>query len=140
MPEAGPAAADEPLRGPALLVEDSLLIALDVVDLLEELGLGPVHTAASVGDALRYLDGARPVLALLDVSLGAETSQAVARRLEEAGVPFALTTGHGVDGEGVEGFAADLPVLRKPFATAELQALVRKLAGAGAVPIRGAGG
>ena len=105
-----------------------MVIAIDTVDLMQETGLGPVHAAPTARDAMAYLDATTPVVALLDVALGGGTSEPVARRLVEMGVPFGLTTGYGVDGEPVEGFP-DVPVLRKPFGGAELQAFLRRVAG-----------
>lgn len=114
-------------RGPTLLVEDSLIIAIDACDLIEEAGLGPVHLSQTSADALCYLDETTPSVAVLDVDLGGETSHPVGERLSRMGVPYALTTGYGADGEPVEGFD-DVVVLRKPYAGAALVELVRRLA------------
>lgn len=134
--EADPSPADRPdgaarygaaLEGSALLVEDNMIIAIDTADMLEEAGLSPVHTAATADEAMARIDRAMPRLALLDVNLGAGTSLAVAERLAGAGVPFALTTGYGEDGDALRGFP-DAPVLRKPYTPSELRALLDRIA------------
>nr|WP_246849320.1 PAS domain S-box protein [Rubellimicrobium arenae] len=82
-------ASTAPARGRRILVvEDEVVVALDVAMALEALGhvvLGPV---ATVEQAMRTLDEGGCDAALLDINLGRETSEPVARRLVEAGVPF----------------------------------------------------
>ena len=88
----------QPLEGKTvLLVEDSMIIALDAEDALKELGAARVETAANVARALAVLDKGGIDCALLDVNLGGETSLPVARRLQAEGIPFAFATGYGED-------------------------------------------
>lgn len=77
-----------------LVVEDGYLVALELVRLLDELGvvvLGPVPSVAAalemIGD--RVLD-----CALLDVNLGEESVFPVAEALAHRTVPFAFATGY----------------------------------------------
>jgi len=98
-----------------LLVEDSLIIALDAEDILKRLGASHVATASSVEGALDMFRGAgKPTLAMLDINLGDQTSFAIADRLMELDVPFLFATGYGEQ--------ADLPaahegrrVVQKPY-------------------------
>ena len=83
----------------ALLVEDSLIIALDAEDILKRLGASHVATAATVEGALDLLKGAPPSLAVLDINLGDQTSYAVADRLRAMGVPYFFATGYGEQAE-----------------------------------------
>lgn len=54
-------------------------------------------------------------MAVLDVNLGAETSEPVARRLSEIGIPFAFATGYGETSKHAERHP-QAPILQKPFA------------------------
>ena len=78
-----------------LLVEDSLIIALDAEDIVSRLGAAAVATAASVASALDHLDARAPDVAMLDINLGDHNSFAVADQLDELGVPFLFATGYG---------------------------------------------
>ncbi|MBV9840246.1 MAG: GAF domain-containing protein [Sphingomonadaceae bacterium] len=88
--------SETPFEGETvLLVEDSLIIALDAEDILASLGAGRVLAAATVRQAQQQLDRERPDFALLDVNLGQETSFPIADRLKALGVPFLFATGYG---------------------------------------------
>jgi len=76
-----------------LLVEDSLIIALDAEDILSRLGTD-VQTASSVEGGLEIIDTSSPTMAVLDTNLGDQTSFLVADRLNEQGVPFIFATGY----------------------------------------------
>ncbi|MBB4798308.1 light-regulated signal transduction histidine kinase (bacteriophytochrome) [Brevundimonas bullata] len=78
-----------------LLVEDSLIIALDAEDIANRLGAASVTTAATVEGALEFIDAARPTVAMLDINLGDRHSYPIADRLAEVGVPFIFATGYG---------------------------------------------
>jgi light-regulated signal transduction histidine kinase (bacteriophytochrome) len=87
---------DQVLAGEdVLLVEDSLIIALDAEDILRRLGARHVNPAATVEEALALIERGRPSLAMLDINLGDHTSFAVADRLLERGIPFLFATGYG---------------------------------------------
>jgi len=77
-----------------LVVEDAFLIGMDLKMSLEQMGfevLGPVPTAARALDILERdgCDGA-----ILDVSLGRETSESVADYLALHDIPFFFLTGY----------------------------------------------
>ena len=78
-----------------LLVEDSLIIALDAEDIATRLGADNVTTAATVEGALDNIDANRPTVAMLDINLGDRTSYPIADRLAELGIPFMFATGYG---------------------------------------------
>lgn len=78
-----------------LLVEDSLIIALDAEDIVSRLGADTVSTAATVEAALDSIDAHKPSVAMLDINLGDRTSFAIADRLMDLGVPFLFATGYG---------------------------------------------
>jgi light-regulated signal transduction histidine kinase (bacteriophytochrome) len=78
-----------------LLVEDSLIIALDAEDILKRLGARRVSPAANVEQALSLIGRESPALAVLDINLGSQTSYPIANRLNELGIPFLFATGYG---------------------------------------------
>lgn len=106
-----------------LLVEDTMIIALDAEDMLRQLGVGTVRMAASSADALAVIAARPPAFALLDVNLGAESSFAVAARLRALAIPFAFATGYGEQAAFPAEFA-DAPRLRKPYTAETLRAVL----------------
>jgi light-regulated signal transduction histidine kinase (bacteriophytochrome) len=116
----GTPAAGGQRPGDVLVVEDSMIIALDTEENLKRLGVPSVRLASSVAGALRALAEGLPDLAIIDFNLGAESSAPVAAALRESGVPFLLATGYAeleseIDRLGATG------VLRKPYGRAELE-------------------
>lgn len=79
-----------------LVVEDELMIAMLIDDVLKEAGcevVGPmprVTSALQAATAEPGLDGA-----VLDINLAGELVSPVADRLSERGVPFIFLTGYG---------------------------------------------
>ena len=102
-----------------LVVEDELLVAMLVEEMLQELGCKVVQTTSTVGESIaavrqHHLDGA-----LLDGNLSGENSSPVADELVGRAVPFLLVTGYG----GRDGDSPALkmaPRLKKPFDIDEL--------------------
>lgn len=118
-PKSGPGHVEEPpqnlLTGQrVLLVEDSLIIALDAEDILSRLGAESVVTAGSVDAALDLIDAARPTIALLDINLGIGTSFPIADVLHEREVPFMFATGYGEQAKFPDVHRAR-PVVQKPY-------------------------
>lgn len=108
----------------ALIVEDSVMIAMEAEDCLRELGVAEVDVAQSVDAALEYVGAHRYDLAVLDYSLGEATSEPVAQRLAEQDVPFAIATGY----EGMEAQFTALgacSVLSKPYSKVDLRDLLQ---------------
>jgi two-component SAPR family response regulator len=79
----------------ALVLEDELLVALHVAQLLSDLGFQVVGPIARVIDALSLIDNHSDLsIALLDINLAGEMSWPVARALLEREVPFIFITGY----------------------------------------------
>ncbi|MBB5222970.1 light-regulated signal transduction histidine kinase (bacteriophytochrome)/CheY-like chemotaxis protein [Amaricoccus macauensis] len=111
-------AAQMPSGLDILLLEDQLLIAVDVEDMLAGLGARRVRTASTLDEARRSVAVSQPDVAVLDVNLGQGTSMPLARELIAAGIPFIFATGYGDEALIAAGFTA--PVIRKPFDAAIL--------------------
>ena len=109
------AAPDRMLDGhEVLLVEDSLIIALDAEDVVNRLGAASVSTAATVDAALDVIDQRPPTVAMLDINLGDRNSFPIADRLLELGVPFLFATGYGEQAQ-IPMEHNDRIVVQKPY-------------------------
>lgn len=112
----------------ALLVEDNLLIAVDLEQALDALGVAKVSIAATVEEALDILRLNEVQFALLDLGLGGELSLPVAERLIELEIPFAFATGFSRQIE-LGPHYEKIPMLQKPFGKEELRAFLQSLHG-----------
>ncbi|TKD53353.1 GAF domain-containing protein [Sphingomonas baiyangensis] len=120
---------DRPIAGAALLVEDSLIIAMDAEDILSALGAARVVTASTVSHALAEIEREEFVVAVLDVNLGSETSLPLADALQARGVPFMFATGYGEQLQlppALEG----VPVLQKPYTAINMRRVIAQILGA----------
>lgn len=108
-----------------LVVEDEALIALEIEDILTELGCTVVGPTGRLDDALRLADEGRLDAAMLDVTIRGGKVFPVAERLLARGVPFILASGYGdwTLPEVLQNRAR----LDKPFTRAALEEQVRLL-------------
>jgi CheY-like chemotaxis protein len=96
-----------------LVVDDEPLIAMTMGDWVTDLGHEAVGPAIGLEEALSMCEAARLDAAILDVSLGPVTTEAVAVRLFERGVPFAVASGH--DAASLSSVFARGAHLSKPY-------------------------
>nr|WP_131196209.1 HWE histidine kinase domain-containing protein [Lichenihabitans psoromatis] len=96
-----------------MLVEDSMMIALDAQGMMSDAGLG-VEIAGNVADALRTLKVGAFDAAVLDVNLSGETSFPVADALLAGGVPFVFATGYG-ESTMIPARFRNVTVVAKPY-------------------------
>jgi PAS domain S-box-containing protein len=140
IPVSGVVKMAEPVTGEAraqgfggkriLVVEDEVLVAMVVIDMLEELGVRPIGPAQSVEQALETIAGEEFDAALLDGNLAGTQVHAVAAALTRKEVPFVFVTGYARG--GLPAAFRSAPILSKPFTEAELIAALRGLFGPGA--------
>lgn len=97
-----------------LLVEDSLIIALDAEDIATRLGAADVATAASVDAALDLIAASPPTVAILDINLGNGNSFPIADALLDHDVPFMFATGYGEQAQFPDQHRGR-PVVQKPY-------------------------
>ena len=107
-----------------LIVEDEPLLALDLQDMLAELGYLVVGTATRIEKALTLAERSEFELAILDINLAGSNTFPVAEILRERQKPFIFTTGYGVDGL-VAAFRGT-HLLTKPFGLRELDQVLSK--------------
>jgi CheY-like chemotaxis protein len=108
-----------------LVVEDEMLVAMNIEDMLLELGHEVAGLASRLGPALALAKEGRFDAAMLDVNLAGEPSFPVADLLAERKIPFLFATGYGR--AGIEERFRDRPILQKPFRASELAAALAVL-------------
>jgi DNA-binding response OmpR family regulator len=106
-----------------LIVEDEFFIALDIGQQLADKGFEVVGPAPSVSKALKLVAESGCDVAILDVNLGGETSEPIARKLQEADKPFVVLSGYSTDNK-LPWFGG-APVLSKPLRMDDLVAALR---------------
>jgi CheY-like chemotaxis protein len=110
-----------------LVVEDEMMIAMLIEDMLDELGCKLVGPATNVPRALELIGKERVEVAVLDLNLDGKDTYAIADALRQKNVPFIFATGYGSTGMRPE--YGDRPVLQKPFQAKDLEtALAEALA------------
>jgi CheY-like chemotaxis protein len=107
-----------------LIVEDEYLIAADLTQTLEKIGIVVVGPAGSVETALELVkeEGSRLDGAVLDVNLHGQRVYPVAEALAGCGVPFLFTTGY--DAEAIPDLYSKVPRCEKPV---DIQKLIQWL-------------
>ncbi|HYD36910.1 MAG TPA: response regulator [Allosphingosinicella sp.] len=108
-----------------LVVEDEMLVAMTIEDMLLELGHDVAGLASRLGPALALAREGQFDAAMLDVNLAGEPSYEVADLLAERGIPFLFATGYGR--QGIDQRYRDLPILQKPFLAGELGSALKEL-------------
>jgi CheY-like chemotaxis protein len=109
-----------------LVVEDEMIVAMLIEDILADAGATVVGPAARVARALDLLEEEEALDgALLDVNLAGEMTTPVAEELRRRGIPFAFATGYGAAGVP-EGFAGQ-PLLQKPFQEHDLNRVMAEV-------------
>ncbi len=106
-----------------LVVEDSMIIAMNTTETLKELGVASVDTTGDVAGALAAIRERKPDFAIVDINLGIETSAPVSEELARLGVPFVLATGYGETSAQVINSPA-ATVLCKPYGKAEIKSAI----------------
>ena len=102
-----------------------MLVAMNIEDMLLELGHEVAGLASRLGPALALAKEGRFDAAMLDVNLAGEPSFPVADLLAERKIPFLFATGYGR--AGIEERFRDRPILQKPFRASELAAALAVL-------------
>lgn len=110
---------DPPLAGQRILVlEDQVIVALSVRDMLMDLGATVAGPALTLADGYDLALKAPIDAAVLDLWIHGERSYAVGEALRHRSIPFVMTGSFDHEAEP-PGFAA-VPRLMKPFSAQEL--------------------
>ncbi len=96
------------------VVEDEALVALNLEDMLFELGCTIIGPAMRIDRAEKMLaDGIAADVAILDVNVAGQMVFPFARRLAEHGMPIVFATGYGR--AGLPDDFHHMPILQKPY-------------------------
>jgi two-component sensor histidine kinase/CheY-like chemotaxis protein len=102
-----------------LLVEDEVLVAMMMRDMLSEIGFAVVGPFNRLGDAMVAVVHEDIDAAIIDVNVGGEFVYPVADVLVARRIPFVFLTGYGV--ESIERRFGFAPVIKKPVQRQVLQ-------------------
>jgi len=108
-----------------LVVEDEIMVAWVLEDMLAELGCEIVGPAVRVDQALTLVGAETFDLAVLDINLNGQKSFPIADALAARGVPFVFSTGYNT--EGIPDDYRRYPMMQKPYNRADLRRALAQL-------------
>lgn len=108
-----------------LVVEDEPLVALDIMEVLDAVGIKGIGPIGSVEEAQRLIETERLDTALVDANLRGRPVDAIAAALTRRGVPFAFVTGY--DRNALPQAFRGTAMLAKPYTHAALVETIEKL-------------
>jgi PAS domain S-box-containing protein len=122
-----------------LLVEDEILVAMMMRDMLTDLGFSVVGPFSRLSEAMVAAVHDGIDAGIIDVNLGGDFAYPVADVLVARQIPFAFVTGYGV--ESIDRRFADVPIVKKPVQRQVLQKIFVPYAGeeAARFPLHGFG-
>jgi PAS domain S-box-containing protein len=102
-----------------LLVEDEILVAMMMKDILSELGFAVIGPFSRLAEAMIAAVHEDIDAGIIDVNLGGEFVYPVADVLTARKIPFVFVTGYGV--ESIDGRFGHVPIVKKPVQRQVLQ-------------------
>jgi CheY-like chemotaxis protein len=111
-----------PLR--VLIVEDEMMIAMMLEDMLADLGHQVAAVAMRLPQAVQYAKDADIDLAILDVNLDGRMSFPVAEILRARGISYFFASGYG--SPGLEEPYIDDIIVRKPFESGDIAGAIAR--------------
>lgn len=115
-----------------LIVEDDMIIAMFIEEVLRDLGCIVVGPAGKLDRALQLADEETVDAAILDVTIRGGQVFTVAERLRARGIPFMFASGYG--DWALPASLQDQTRLTKPFTIKELLAKMQTLCGGDRAP------
>ena len=107
-----------------LVVEDSAVLALALAKAFNDSGFEVIGPVGTVADALELIEEVDCDAAVLDVNLGNETADPIARKLLARATPFVTLTGYTQ--EQLSPVFDGVPVLTKPVRAQTLLAALNR--------------
>ncbi len=104
-----------------LIVEDEMIVALDLSDIVERLGC-TFALAGRMGKAVQLAAAERFDVAILDLNLAGEPVYPVADELRRRETPFVIASGYSAD--GIEAAYRNGPLLGKPYSEHDVEAVL----------------
>ena len=112
-----------------LIVEDEILIAMDLEDMVAEMGGTAVASAHNIQTAIKLAESIEADAAILDVDVAGQLVFPVADILQARDVPIIFHTGHGLK-EDLMDYYGCAEVFSKPSDDAALRhAMTRMISG-----------
>jgi len=111
-----------------LIVEDEIIVAFDLEEMVGEMGHRVFGVASSLDGALAKISQGRPDIAILDLKLSGESSLPLAEKLARNGVPIIYSTGYEVV-DGLPGMPEAARIVQKPMAQEDLARTIADLTG-----------
>lgn len=108
-----------------LIVEDEILVAMNVEDMVVELRHTVAAVATRLNQALTLAASSEIDLAILDLNLSGSLSFPVADILRQRGIPFMFATGYGAHGLTEE--YRNETVLVKPYGVHQLENAIKSV-------------
>ncbi len=102
-----------------LLVEDEILVAMMMKDIMTELGFSVVGPFSRLAEAMVAAVHDEIDAGIIDINLGGEFVYPVADVLAARKIPFVFVTGYGV--ESIDGRFGYVPIVKKPVQRQVLQ-------------------
>ncbi len=109
----------------ALIVEDEVMVAMYVEDLLTELGYEVAGLAMGLDQALPLAREGEFDFAVLDINLAGKTSFPVADVLRERGIPFLFASGYS--SKGLNDEYRNAIRIQKPFLSRDLAHAIARI-------------
>jgi DNA-binding response OmpR family regulator len=109
----------------ALVVEDEIMVAMYVEDLLTELGFEVAGLATGLDQALPLAREGCFDFAVLDINLAGQSSFPVADVLRARGIPFLFASGYS--SKGLSDGYRDAIRIQKPFLSRDLAEAIARI-------------
>ena len=113
-----------PERCRILVVEDEMLLAMSMEDMLADFGCDVVGPVARIADGVKLANAERLDGAILDINVAGAEVFPVARELAGRRIPFIFVSGYGTANLPSEWLGR--PTLQKPFYPKDLAASMAK--------------
>jgi CheY-like chemotaxis protein len=108
-----------------LVVEDEMVVAMLVEDMIAELGYEVAGVVSRVEDAMKLVGSDKFDVAVLDVHLNGRLIFPFADALAARHIPFMFATGYGE--RGIPREHSSCPVIQKPFRAEDLKRALARL-------------
>ena len=110
-----------------LAVEDEAVIALELENMLEDMGYDVIGPAANVEAALALLRSASPDAAVVDANLAGKSARPILEALQKDGIPLVLASGY--EELELRNLGLEAPLVRKPYSAKDLSTALQAACG-----------
>lgn len=108
-----------------LVVEDEMMIAMMIEDILAELGHEVAGVAMRLPQALELAKDVTADVAILDINLDGRKSFPAAQLLRDRGIKIIFASGYG--SPGLEAPFTNEVIIKKPFETSDIRSAIQRV-------------